>query len=148
MEEKLKDFVDSLFEGAPLTREVLDVKEQTLANAKARYDELLNEGKSENTAFNIAVSEIGDVSAKINAASSGNAGNSSYSSRKDYDDFQSLNTRKIIRKSASTALWMIVIIAYFLISFTTHAWYITWLTFLIGVALEQILKICFELGKK
>lgn len=149
MTDKIKEFVDSLFEGAPLTREVLDLKEQTIANTTARYNALLSEGKSEQAAFSAAVAGIGDISQKIDELNRNvNTNGSAYSSQNSYNEYQTIRDRNIIRRSASTALWMLIVIAYFLVSFLTHAWHITWLIFLIGVAIEQIVKICFELRRK
>lgn len=36
--------------------------------------------------------------------------------------------------------WLLVIVIYFLVSFTTNAWHITWLIFLIGTALRQAIS--------
>ena len=44
------------------------------------------------------------------------------------------------RKAYSSALWLLVVAAYFLISFATGAWYITWIIFLIGAAMEQVVR--------
>ena len=43
-------------------------------------------------------------------------------------------------KAYQSAMWLIIVALYFVISFTTHAWYITWLIFLVGAALQQLLK--------
>lgn len=53
--------------------------------------------------------------------------------------------RKRARKAINSALWTITVIFYFLVSFTTGAWYITWIIFLMGAAAENIIKAIFEL---
>lgn len=53
--------------------------------------------------------------------------------------------QKRARKAINSALWTIVVILYFLISFSTGAWYITWILFLMGAAAENIIKAIFEL---
>ena len=53
--------------------------------------------------------------------------------------------RKRARKSFNSALWTIIVILYFLVSFSTGAWYITWILFLMGAAAENIIKAIFEL---
>ncbi len=60
----------------------------------------------------------------------------------------SKDSRNEVWKSISAALWMLVVIAYLLTSFLTGAWHITWIIFLIGIALEQIAKAVFQLLKK
>lgn len=53
--------------------------------------------------------------------------------------------KKRARKAINSALWSIIVVLYFLISFSTGAWYITWVIFLIGAAAENIIKAFFEL---
>lgn len=48
-------------------------------------------------------------------------------------------------KAVSSALWSLIVVIYFVLSFTTNAWHITWVIFLIGAAIEGILKAVFEL---
>lgn len=47
--------------------------------------------------------------------------------------------------SLSALLWAVILVIYFGISFSTGAWYITWLVFPIGAALEGVLKAIFDL---
>lgn len=48
-------------------------------------------------------------------------------------------------KAFSSALWAVIVALYFIISFATGAWYVTWVMFLIGAALEGVLKAVFDL---
>ncbi|MCH5265931.1 MAG: hypothetical protein J1F02_08520 [Lachnospiraceae bacterium] len=50
-------------------------------------------------------------------------------------------------KAIKSALWSIIVVLYFVISFTTMAWYITWVIFLIGASAESIIKAVFDLKK-
>ena len=50
-------------------------------------------------------------------------------------------------RSVSIALWALAIALYFIVSFTTMAWYITWVIFLIAGAVQAILKAVFDLIK-
>lgn len=59
----------------------------------------------------------------------------------------SKDNRSEARKSISSALWMLIVVAYFIISFSTGAWHVSWIVFLIGGALEQIVKALFEIKK-
>jgi len=56
--------------------------------------------------------------------------------------------RKQMRKAISSALWSLIVVAYFVISFLTFAWHITWIIFLIGVALESIINIFYTMKNK
>jgi len=55
--------------------------------------------------------------------------------------------RKVMRKAISSALWSIIVALYFIISFWTFAWHITWIIFLLGAVVESILNIFFTLKK-
>ncbi len=41
----------------------------------------------------------------------------------------------------SGILWPLIFVAYFVVSFATGAWYITWVIFLIGAAVEQLIRV-------
>lgn len=45
----------------------------------------------------------------------------------------------------SGILWTLVVIAYFIVSFLFGGWEITWIIFLIGAAVQQILRACYRL---
>ncbi len=48
----------------------------------------------------------------------------------------------------SGALWMLIVAAYFLISFLCDAWPVSWILFLVAIALQQILRAVFILRKQ
>ncbi|WP_455538979.1 hypothetical protein [Terrisporobacter sp.] len=63
----------------------------------------------------------------------------------DFIEWKSSNSKNIrIRKSIESAMWAIIVALYLLISFTTGAWHITWIAFVIGAAIEQVIKAYFE----
>lgn len=49
-----------------------------------------------------------------------------------------------LQRSIIAMLWLIIVAVYFLISFGTQKWYITWVIFLLGGALEQFLRVYWE----
>ncbi|MEN6596103.1 MAG: permease prefix domain 1-containing protein [Clostridiaceae bacterium] len=71
MNEKLRNYIDSLFEHAPKTVRAVELKEEMLQNLTDKYNDLIAQGKGEEAAFNIAVASIGDVDSLI-AGLSGN----------------------------------------------------------------------------
>lgn len=67
----------------------------------------------------------------------------------EFREWKSENADRIkARKAISSALWMIVVVVYLLISFWTMHWGITWIIFLIAAAVDNIIKAIFELTKK
>ena len=55
--------------------------------------------------------------------------------------------RKVMNRAISSALWSITVAAYFIISFTTGAWHVTWVIFLIAAAMEYLIKAFSTLKK-
>lgn len=72
MNEKLRNYIDTLFANAPSTVRAVELKEEMFQNLTDKYNDLIAQGKSEEAAFNIAVASIGDVDSLI-AGLSGNA---------------------------------------------------------------------------
>ncbi|MCI8496689.1 MAG: hypothetical protein HFE85_00385 [Clostridiales bacterium] len=52
-----------------------------------------------------------------------------------------------VMRSVSAALWALTIALYFIISFTTMAWYVTWVIFLLAGAIQAIIKAVLDLKK-
>lgn len=52
-----------------------------------------------------------------------------------------------VMRSIQGAVWSIAVVAYFVVSFSTGAWHVTWLIFLITVAITQIINLCARLKK-
>ena len=57
------------------------------------------------------------------------------------------DSRKL-RSAISSTLWTIIVVLYFLISFNTGAWHISWIIFLIGAAIESLINVFTSLRKK
>lgn len=213
MEDKLRRYVDGLFKDVPLTKSMVELKEEMLQNLSEKYQDLIYEGKSEEMAYNIAVAGIGDISSLIydmdvtkkelsdagkqkSAALTSIAvmafifslipimvslynGNIFYglagflvtimlatglliynnlTKQKFYRTEETMvaefkewqtnkSNKKMLRASLSFALWSVLIAVYFIVSFSTFAWNITWIMFLIGIAIEALINIFFILKK-
>lgn len=81
MNEKLRHYIDDLFANAPSTVRAVELKEEMYQNLLDKYNDLINEGKSEESAFNIAIASIGDVDSLMGSLS-GEKQTESISSRK------------------------------------------------------------------
>ena len=55
--------------------------------------------------------------------------------------------RKALRRSISAAMWSLITVLYFIVSFWTGAWHVTWIVFLIGAAIEAIINVFLALRK-
>jgi hypothetical protein len=62
MYDRLRNYMDQLFDEAPQNKKTFDLKEEMLQNLIDKYNDLLAEGKSEELAYNLAISSVGDIS--------------------------------------------------------------------------------------
>ncbi|MCI9072580.1 MAG: hypothetical protein HFH80_07175 [Lachnospiraceae bacterium] len=237
---RIRKYMDQLFENAPINHRTLELKEELIANALEKYNDLTLRGYGEDEAFQQVVGSLGNVQqlfadmgtdedysqayylqwareaqekkAALTAVSAGLfllAGAvliislllQWYDIKLPYFHGQSLSflgigiallicivpvsmliyahriqppveltgyapgggvsseTRKRRRKrfnqikgSLEGLMWLLIVIFYFIISFATHAWYITWILFLIGAAVECLLdaliKIFFPVDRE
>ncbi len=59
--ETIKKYLDSMFENLPRTLEVMRAKDELYSMMEDKYTELINEGKKENEAIGIIISEFGNL---------------------------------------------------------------------------------------
>lgn len=52
---------------------------------------------------------------------------------------------KSMRSAISAILWPLIVVAYFIISFFFGQWHISWLIFIVGVCLEGIISLIFQI---
>ena len=220
MEEKLRKYIEDLFDGSAPTKKAVELKEEMIQNLSDKYNDLISEGKTEEAAYNIAIAGIGDVSGLLTemeaeAASmdtteyetarrrsamftaiavmlyilsilpflflstfasrnnvrigiplmlivmAGATGILVYNSMtkprfsggsdtivEEFREWQSdTHQRRSLRKSISAALWSVLLVVYFVVSFGTGAWQISWIIFLIGSAIEAFINIFYSLKK-
>ena len=66
----------------------------------------------------------------------------------DFREWQDeTHERKQMRRAISSALWSIITALYFVISFTTNAWHITWVIWIIGCAIESLIEVFLSMKK-
>lgn len=66
----------------------------------------------------------------------------------DFKEWKSTkDNRNEVYKSIKSAVWMLTVVSYIIVSFGTGAWHISWVIFLIGIAAEQIVRAVFQLKK-
>ena len=69
MNEKLRRYIEDLFTNAPSTVRAVELKEEMYQNLTDKYNDLIAEGKNEESAYNIAIASIGDVDSLISGLS-------------------------------------------------------------------------------
>ena len=221
MEDKLRRYVEELFNGTSRTKKAVELKEEMVQNLHDKYNDLISEGKTPEAAYNIAVAGIGDVSGLLSeleyeAHSATDAAETEAARRRSamftaiavmiyilsviplivlhqlggsyanpvglvvmliavaaatgllvynnmtkprifrgsdtiVEEFREWQTdtrhRKTLRRSISSALWSVLTTLFFIISFATRAWHVTWIIFLVGAAIEAFINIFYSLKK-
>lgn len=61
MNEKIKNYVDLLFEGVPRSQKAIELRNEILSNLNDKFEALRTEGKTENEAYGLAIAGLGDV---------------------------------------------------------------------------------------
>ncbi len=137
MREQLIQYVELLFAGAPHAEEI---KQEILQNTLDRYDDLVAQGKSPEAAYRLAISGIGDINEILSSEPApipeppvltSPPASAPADAHEDEETPESA-----LRGSIGTFIWAVGLAAYFLLSFTTHAWQMTWVVFLITAAVS------------
>lgn len=142
--EQIKEYLDRIFAQAPCTQKAIDMKEAILSDVLEKYDDMIGDGMSPQDAYQRAIGGIGDLNKLIHDLRREQPGTTPPPPTPEPNRTASPNRRTLF-KSINRALWLLIVVIYFLISFGTGAWHITWLTFLIGAALENIIRAVFDL---
>ena len=214
MEDKLRRYIEGLFEHTTPSRKSIELKEEMIQNLEDKYRDLITEGKTPEAAFNIAVAGIGDVttllrqleqgfrsepeqelfekarrkSALLTAVAvmvyilsvlpiiifheiiggmeylgilifiimaAGATGLLIYNSMtkpkyhkeedtmvEEFREWQAdTKDQRQMRGAISSALWALILVLYFVISFTTWAWHVSWIIFIIGALIEALINV-------
>lgn len=213
MNDRLRKYIDILFEEAPQTKKTVELKEEILQNITDKYNDLLSEGKTEEAAYNIAVASVGEVGDLIESLKRGSDNRINPS----YEETERIQKRSaiivavavamyimsvipiiisdgsilsvvflLVIVAAATALiiynnmtkpkymkiddtiveefkewkenrgnkglaaifsaiWSLTTALYFILSFFTGAWHITWVIFLIAGSVTSVIKAIYDL---
>ena len=216
MKDKLRNFIESLFEDAPKNKQTIELKEEMLQNLIDKYNDLVDSGKSSEAAYNIATPSIGDILELIRQIEKREENNPLFEQNYDkgrkrfalllsisvmlyilcvvpvilledsvlgvvimfvmvaiatglilynnmtkpkylkkdstvveeFKEWKANSTEKnTLYQSITKVMWSCITILYFIVSFLTMAWHITWIIFLIGSAIQGIIRAIFELKK-
>ena len=212
MRDQLIQYVSLLFAG---TQNCEDIRQEILQNTLDRYDDLIAQGKSPESAYRQAISGIGDISEILSGEQTFTASPRTNEPEPEADtptkkllrtiaialyilcaapliilsefgldnlglcctlavvavatvlillgkkngpgeDTQehtasaqaqetSESPRQELRKSIKSLIWAIGLAAYFIVSFSTGAWYVTWVIFPIIGAVQGLVIACLDL---
>lgn len=175
MKEKLNEHIRLLFADAerrsPDNPRLAELKEELLLNTQEKYDHLISMGKTPEAAYAASVNGIGDIEELLNDVIGGTSAEAKtppptvketeseteeeatdgVDDDDEDDDEDDSDAKRPPRspwyKLVSGIIWTVVLAAYFVLSFTTHAWSVTWLLFIMGIAADNVAEGIFDLRR-
>lgn len=129
MRNELIQYVKLLFAGNPGTEEI---QEEILQNTLERYDDLISQGSAPEKAYRLAISGIGDIEEILGTPEDETASTERPKSTVNLEQQEEI--RQITKKTISRA----GVILYFMLSFLSGAWHITWLIFPLMAAVRGL----------
>ena len=157
MYDKIRNHIDTLFEGIPESEKALALKEKVYADTAGKYNNFISDGMEPDEAFTNAVNSIEDIHSMLPAPDSSYKKDSTYLPESkempvSYADEQERKLKfvKSLRGSVSVTLWMITILGYIVLSFFTGQWQITWIIFVLAGLVQGLISQLFKLylGKR
>lgn len=197
MREKLRAYLDLLFAGAP--PEAADAKEEVCQNTLEKFDDFIDQGKTPEAAYSLAIAGLGDVSeilcagerpqveqkpqpgksvlrmvllplavalyiacpipvivwpgsnwsvaallAMVAIATACLVLRPLVGKREVRTEPEDTAPRSGLYKSVMSLISVLGVVAYFLVSFATGAWHITWVIFLMIGAVRQLVTVIFD----
>lgn len=139
MRDKVDRYIKSLFYDAPANKKIAEYEKELSAECLLRFDNLVAEGKSEQEAFQIVISEIGDVESKIEELDEPEP----YKPYEPEPEPEIPESKKQLFAVMSSGLWLIMIMFYFIISFASGAWHSTWTIFILASVFQTLLRLYF-----
>lgn len=129
-----------------------EMKQEILSDALAHFNDLIKQGYSEKDAYNAVIEQLGSFdseSEKIDAVSESTA---TLDSEEKSSEEKMRQRRKILNRVETifnATFFPLILVIYLLISFSTHAWSVTWLIFIIAICVSAVLDGALTLaGKK
>ncbi len=218
MNQRIEAHVNALFTNRPNASQVSDIKEELLSNLNDKFDDLILSGKSEDEAFALVISGIGDIDNLLKdlgespdyqpleieknqqkrgvfisigialyvlsivpiilfeqmgnsalgvvsmfvvcAAATGfvvfgnSIGKTKYSKTdnsfvEEYKEKVAVDSdRKKLRNAITSSMWPLLVVVYLAFSFITNWWYVSWVIFIIGACVQQIIVYKFSNSEK
>ena len=105
MENKLRAYMDHLFQDVPNTKKAVEVKEEILQNIVDKYHDLVAEGKSEEAAYNIAIASIGDLDELLASLKD----TSQMPNQMDSENYMAWRKKSAIRISVAIMLYILCV---------------------------------------
>lgn len=167
MKKELMQYIDTLFDDVPENDLSKDLKDEITSDMMSRYDDCLKKGMSPAAAYAESIKGLGNVDRLIedvkqkSVTVSPEQGFSvqyydaepSFASGKFGAAFERFfryikpENEKVIHGTMISVMWLLITIFYFVGSFITGLWNVTWIIFLVGAVLTLFIDLLFGINK-
>lgn len=129
--ETIKIYLENIFLAIPKNKEALKIKKELFFMMEDKYNELKYDGKTENEAIGIVVSEFGSMDEILK-----NMKKSPYHSNKIS-----------LIKTIHSIVWSATFIIYIIWSYLAQAWAVSWIIFIIAPITLHIINNIYDYKK-
>lgn len=142
--ETIRNYIDTVFLSWPQDEATQRIKSNLLEIVEDKYQELIEQGKSEHEAIGQVISELGNVEELRSAPETVYV---------NADEVEVPDARQQMRRTKAwkgfmdDSYWVIVTVIYFVISFMTGRWLYTWLIFLLANVFEGAIRNFLGIGE-
>lgn len=150
MEERIKEYIDSVFKDVPHCERNDNIKNEIYINLLDKYHDLINEGRNVNEAYAVAISSGGDLSGIV-ADLKGEQVNYNYNYEKQFEKMYEKQYKREKRKCSKFASWFwpSLVGLYLLVSFIFQGfWYCTWILFILGASVQNFYEFVVKKSNK
>lgn len=145
--ETIRSYIETMFSTWPSSEATLRVKTQMLELMEDKYQELIGEGKSSNEAIGQVLSEFGNIEElKRELAIEPDVRDADMP--EPTGDVDREKQRRLWSGLLEDNYWIAVTIVYFIASFGTGWWHLSWLIFLLAVVLESTIRRLLDLPEE
>lgn len=110
MQTNLRQYIESLFEDTPPSKKTIELKEEMIQNLEDKYNDLIQEGKSPDAAYNIAIAGIGNVGGLLKQLEM----DANY--RENSQEIQAIRQKSALRVAIAVMLYIVSVLPIIVIS--------------------------------
>ena len=129
-----------------------EMKQEILSDALAHFNDLIKQGFSEKDAYNAVIEQLGSFDGESEESKVVSESTATLDSEEKFSEEKMRQRRKILNRVETifnATFFPLILVIYLLISFSTHAWSVTWLIFIIAICVSAVLDGALTLaGKK
>lgn len=144
--DTIRSYIETMFSNWPVTEATIRVKTQLLEIMEDKYQELIDQGHSSNEAIGQVISEFGNIEELRQELGIEYQVNADEIPLPDLVEQE--RQKQVWGKILMDNYWIVISVFYFIMSFVTGWWHISWIIFVLAVVGESVIRQLVGLPKK